>query len=103
MNELEAKIEQNRRDQEKLKEEENKLLKEKEEKSRTFEIGQWFNSGDGLHMLAQVGFGQYCLISKDGNRWREPISCGHDVSWANLKQMYQYDLTPVNVKIRVTD
>jgi len=101
MNELEARIEQNRKDQERLKEEENKLLKEKEESSRRFKAGQWFKSDrDGYMILSQVEVQMYCLILSDGNRWHDPIKVDcHDVTWREIKKMYQYELTPVNVKI----
>jgi hypothetical protein len=116
MNEIEAKLEQNRKDQERLKEEENKLLKEKEGKSRRFKVGQWFKRGatygyeggydvaKGYFMLTQVSSDMVCLVGLDGNRWREPVKAVYyDITWEDIKKMYQQvgDLTPVNVEIKV--
>lgn len=60
MNELEARLEQNRRDQERLREEETRLLKEQEKaKEKRFYVGTKFTS---------YGDTEYLLIASPENR-----------------------------------
>lgn len=85
-----------------LEAERDKIKVEEAEKSRTFKMGQYFKLPGGVIVrLVQSGPGEYCVITRSGNRFQDSIKTeGYNITKDELCRMSTYsDLTPIEVEV----